>query len=548
MLAPAKPANEDARMAALESFEVLDTLPQSAFDDIARLASTICGTPIALISLVDSERQWFKARVGITATHTSREVSFCGHAILDPMTVMVVEDATTDPRFSDNPLVRESPDVRFYAGAPIVTAAGLALGTVCVVDSAPRQLTPDQIDGLRTLSRAVMTLLEHDKRQRESYRQRERGLLGAMSQIESRVVERDTFLHMLSHDLRQPLNTIVNFSGILENECGDKLPETAIKNVRRIRKSGERMQALLDTLLGLVRLEQRQIVFLPVPLARVLSGVEDDLAAQLSPSAGCVESADLPVVAGDESLLRVVFQNLVSNAIKFAREGVPPLVKVTAARIDKGHEIRVCDNGIGMAADHLQNIFGEFVRLHSRKSYEGTGLGLSICRKIVQMHGGSITAASEVGRGSCFTLYLPYQTATALPHEKSITSVDRVILVDDDDDDNELHEIKLRQAGFSGEIVIIENGADALRYLETTDLDRPTLMFLDVNMPGMNGFEVAERAAPLLNNHRSFVLIILTSSGDPYDRARAGRLEIVNGFLTKPLDVRVVNELLTDMA
>ena len=170
MISAKKPANEAERLAALERFEILDTLPQQIFDDITLLASSICGTPIALISLVDAERQWFKSRVGLEATQTSRELAFCSHAILDPGQVMVVEDATRDARFHDNPLVRDAPEIRFYAGAPIVTADGFALGTVCVIDRATRTLSASQNDALRSLSRLVGTLLEHDKRSRDERR------------------------------------------------------------------------------------------------------------------------------------------------------------------------------------------------------------------------------------------------------------------------------------------------------------------------------------------------------------------------------------------
>lgn len=158
--APPRPHNEAARLAALRAQQVLDSLPEQMFDDIVRVASNVCGTPIALISLVDEDRQWFKAKVGLQASETPRDQAFCAHAILEPDQPLVVPDATQDPRFAQNPLVTGSPDIRMYAGAPIVSHSGHALGTVCVIDQTPRELTPDQIDSLQALSRQVSHLLE----------------------------------------------------------------------------------------------------------------------------------------------------------------------------------------------------------------------------------------------------------------------------------------------------------------------------------------------------------------------------------------------------
>ena len=161
------PANEAARQARLERLGVLDTLPQPAFDHITEIAANICGTPVALISLVDRERQWFKSRVGLETSQTSREASFCGHAILEPEQLLVVEDTSRDQRFADNPLVLGDPRIRFYAGAPIVTDDGYALGTVCVIDQRPRVLQADQRAALRALASLVSTLLEHERLHRE---------------------------------------------------------------------------------------------------------------------------------------------------------------------------------------------------------------------------------------------------------------------------------------------------------------------------------------------------------------------------------------------
>ncbi len=160
------PGNEPDRLAALHSLQILDILPQKAFDSITSLAAGICGTPIALISLVDSNRQWFKARVGIEVTQTSRDESFCAHAILNSHDVLVVEDASKDVRFQDFPMVRNG-ELVFYAGAPIVTSSGAALGTVCVIDNVPHELDSAQLGMLKHLADLALELIEHEQSRRE---------------------------------------------------------------------------------------------------------------------------------------------------------------------------------------------------------------------------------------------------------------------------------------------------------------------------------------------------------------------------------------------
>ncbi len=154
------PANEDRRVGELHDLGILDTEPERDYDDLVRIASSICGTPIGLVSFIDRDRQWFKARLGIDAVETPRDVSFCAHAINDPSNLMLVPDATLDPRFSDNPHVTGEPHVRFYAGAPLLTSSGNALGTLCVIDHQPRTLEPFQREALLALARQVAVLLE----------------------------------------------------------------------------------------------------------------------------------------------------------------------------------------------------------------------------------------------------------------------------------------------------------------------------------------------------------------------------------------------------
>jgi GAF domain-containing protein len=156
---PPVPENEGARLEALRQYEILDTDPEESFNDLTRLAAYICNTPIALISLIDAHRQWFKSRVGLSQQETSRDISFCAHAIMldGPF---IVRDALDDERFRKNPMVTALPHIRFYAGSPLMSPEGFKIGTLCVIDSKPRELTPEQVAALRILSNQVITQLD----------------------------------------------------------------------------------------------------------------------------------------------------------------------------------------------------------------------------------------------------------------------------------------------------------------------------------------------------------------------------------------------------
>lgn len=196
--------DESARLAALRRYRILDTDPELAFDDLTLLASHICGAPMAALSLIDDDRQWFKSKIGLTVSETARNISFCTHAIEKPDEMMIVPNALTDRRFSNNPLVVDDPRIRFYAGAPLITEDGQALGTLCVLDRVPRVLTRDQVQALDALRRQAQAQLElrlHLIELREALDQRERA-----EQVREALIT----------ELRESLENVNKLAGLME--------------------------------------------------------------------------------------------------------------------------------------------------------------------------------------------------------------------------------------------------------------------------------------------------------------------------------------------
>ncbi len=212
------PRNEKQRIKVLWEYQILDTIPEEVFDDLTELAARICEAPIAMITLVDEDRQWFKSKIGVTISETSRDISFCAHAIAQP-DLFIVPDATKDIRFANNPLVISEPKVRFYAGAPLVTPDGHALGSLCVIDKVPRELRPDQKNAMRVLARHVMTQLELRRRSHDLTRAHE---------------QRDQFVK----DLENVRAELADARRQLKNKSPRRTPVRKTKNSVQRRKSG----------------------------------------------------------------------------------------------------------------------------------------------------------------------------------------------------------------------------------------------------------------------------------------------------------------------
>jgi light-regulated signal transduction histidine kinase (bacteriophytochrome) len=234
----------------------------------------------------------------------------------------------------------------------------------------------------------------------------ERALKVHADQLERQNKELDQFTYLASHDLQEPLRKLVSFSALLEHDIGGDLPEKARKDMGFITDAAGRMQNLVRDLLALCRAGRADIQQKSVSLQDCVQWALTDLETKMSEAQAKVEQEELPNVCGNVTLLTQLYQNLISNAIKYRSAQRDPVVRLTAERSGDGWILGVKDNGIGIKPDYLEQIFAPFKRLHGRSEYEGTGIGLAICRTAVERHGGRIWVESEFGAGSHFKFTL----------------------------------------------------------------------------------------------------------------------------------------------
>ena len=417
MTASAIPANEAERLEALARYDVLDTPAEAEFDDFTWLASRICGAPIALISLVDAERQWFKSKVGLDADETPRDIAFCAHAIHGPE-LFEVPDAFEDARFADNPLVTGAPGVRFYAGAPLTTPAGLRLGTLCVIDHVARSLSLEQRESLARLGRQVVAQLElrlakkelEDRLAAQIQADEEITALHAdlkhhATQLEQANRELTDFAYVVSHDLKAPLRGIASLAGWLSADYSEKIGPAGKEQFDLMMGRVMRMNALIDGILTYSRAGRLKEGRVEMDLARLVPNVIDLLAA---PSTIRVEiTTPLPSVMIEPTKAQQIFQNLLSNAIKYMDK---PQGRVCVGCDPDGDDFwrfSVSDNGPGIEEKYFERIFQLFQTLAPRDSVEGTGVGLALVKRIVEMEGGRVWLESTPGEGATFFFTLP---------------------------------------------------------------------------------------------------------------------------------------------
>lgn len=390
--------NEEERIRKLEELSILDTLEEQAYDDLTKLAAEICHTPIALVSLVDRNRQWFKSHHGLDARETAREHAFCSHAILGD-DIFVVEDSSKDERFFDNPLVTGDPLVKFYAGAPLIMDNHLNVGTLCAIGHEARTITPEQKDALKALARQVVTQLE---------------LRLKIKELEILDKAKDKFIAMVSHELRTPLTAIFGSLSLLANGDPEALSDEQYQLIDISYRNTENLLNIVNDILDLAKLESGmlEIQLLPLNLIDLLKKsvqLNEPYCKQCDCEIIFNLSEDVaPLMAlGDEQRLLQVLGNLVSNAAKFTHSGDTIELKLKAD--ENNARIEVIDHGPGIPLEQHEMLFQRFKQLEPsvNNKLPGTGLGLNISSHIVTIHQGEIGFDSDADESTTFYFTLP---------------------------------------------------------------------------------------------------------------------------------------------
>lgn len=391
--------DEKARLRALKELDILDTVEEAAYDDLTYLAAQICDAPIALVSLIDEDRQWFKSHHGLDARETPRDVAFCAHAIHGEE-VFIVEDSDKDERFHDNPLVTGAPHVKFYAGKPLYLEGKHPVGTLCIIDDHAREISKEQLRALEALARQVVTQLE---------------LRLKLKQLKVLDDTKDEFISMVSHELRTPLTSIVGSLTLLTQSMQDQLGPEAASMAVIARRNSVRLINIVNDILDVAKVDAGKLELLleHAPLNKtVKDAVESN--KPFAKYCRCSLETDLSATDGialsmDRGRIIQVLNNLISNAAKFTKNNDTILV---SSSIDDGFaRVSVTDHGPGIPEEQRDDIFNRFAKTSSNinQKLPGTGLGLNLCKSIIEKHNGKIGFTTEVGVGSTFYFRLPIE-------------------------------------------------------------------------------------------------------------------------------------------
>ena len=394
------PSNEADRLAALYELHVLDTAPENDFDDIVKLASTVCGVPMSLVSLVDIDREWFKAKIGTDLTEIPRDMSFCSHAILGK-DVLVVPDARDDPRFADNPTVGPHRGVRFYAGAPLITSDGFALGTLCVMDSQPRRLDVEQVQALRALARQVTSQLE--------LRRYASALANTTARLQELERRKDDLAGLVGGELRAPLRLMRSYltdlgnTGFHDRELADLVGRATAAHVRGFSDLLDHLASMAEVGSGADSLHMRQIDLTRLT-QRAVEAVRPIAATKQIWILNQAGGPSLPIIA-DPVRLEQVLMHLLFAAVKYTPSG--GRVRV-GTEIESGPTVRLDDMDMpdGMRPDLFPHLY--YGAIANPAAAHGPDQGLAVAKRVLDAHHATVALSDRPGDGTSLHVVFPF--------------------------------------------------------------------------------------------------------------------------------------------
>ncbi|WP_232365174.1 GAF domain-containing hybrid sensor histidine kinase/response regulator [Salinimonas marina] len=525
---PSPPINESQRLAELLSYEILDSDSEDVFDQLTALASQICGTPIALISLIDQDRQWFKSRIGLDAQQTHRNVAFCAHAILEDH-VFEVHDALQDPRFFDNPLVTGHPNIRFYAGTPLVSPRGFALGTLCTLDDKPRVLNEEQRKALSTLGAAVIAQMELRRNSRE---------------LQRALQYKEHYLSYLSHEVRTPLNAISMFSRQLRQQTAQhNLPESFDNALQHIQTSGHRLLDIVDSVLNVAHDSEKSLQPLPRSIRSKdyltsLFSMLQMVNSQLKLGWALATSAPQTMTLDDTKISQII----------------STLVNHVALHLPARSQL-ICQ--VQFAATQLQFTFKstqplvtpleqEFLNTHQicfdEQFYISENFqDLSISKNLINLLGGQI----EVEDLHQFRLSLPLgqcppNTSSEASEDLHIKPDVRLLIVED----NEINQIVISSLMDELNVAhaLVATGEEAVDAVSHDPFD---LIIMDIGLPGISGLRATE-----IIKQQNPRLPVVALTADAVTNRETMLLSGLDAILTKPIAlnqlIRMLNYYLAE--
>lgn len=432
MIVPPIPKNEEQRLEALRSYQILDTEIEKEFDEITKLTTEFFSAPISTISLIDKDRQWYKSVCGASAKQSSRDVSICAHVINQPNEVFVVEDMTKDIRFCQNPIVT-GPKMKFYAGAPIVDKNGMALGVLCILDKEVRQLNEIQKNRLQSLADMVMRQIEsrlihkHLNQYIEMQTKELKSAVGSLKeeilkrkQAENKLEEtlneerkiselRSQLVHSISHQFKTPLTTISTSTQLIDM-LSDSQDKKLGKHLYRILSSVQSMSEMIEDVMYLHKVDFLKLAedATEINVGKLIHETFDEINLE-SGSRTEIEvealeetteefPSNVPIV---EKLLKI----LVSNAIKYNAPGSK--IHVQYSVTDKSFQFNINNKGLPLNSENISQVFDLFFRGNNTQEKEGLGIGLTIAKKLIETLNGQIRVESDAHKGTTFFFMIP---------------------------------------------------------------------------------------------------------------------------------------------